>query len=59
MSENALIKISEMLKEFADILVELFGRMQEDDYKYFDLVRKHAELQVQYERLEREKDQIE
>ena len=49
----------ELAIELTNIFVKLTDKIKEDDHKYFDLVRKLAELQVQYEKLEKEKEQIE
>ena len=49
----------ELAEELTDLFVELTEEIKEDDYKYFELVRKHAELEVRYEKLEKEKDLLE
>ena len=68
MTEQLLEKLSKKLTEVYDleldteltnIFVELTEKIKEDDYKHFNLVRKLVELQVRYEKLEKEKDRIE
>ena len=68
MTEQLLEKLSKKLTEVYDleldteltnIFVELIEKIKEDDYKHFNLVRKLVELQVRYEKLEKEKDRIE
>ena len=68
MTETLLRKLSDKIsevydlsfaKELTDIYVELTEQIKEDDYKYFNLVKDLAELQVKYEKIKEEKDRIE
>ena len=59
MTENLSIKLSEGLRNLVDVFVDLSKQIEKDDAEYFDLVRKHAELEVKYEKLEKEKDRLE
>ena len=68
MTEQLLERLSNKLsevynlklaQELTDIFADLTDQIKEDDYKYFDLVKKHAELQVKYERMKEERDRAE
>ena len=58
--EKLCYKLSEfydkdLSEELTDICTDLIDEIKEDEHKYFDLVRKLAELQVKYENAERER----
>ena len=68
MTEKLLEKLSGKLnevydvrlaKELTDIFVNLVREVKEDNHKYFSLARKLAELQVEHEKMGREKKQAE
>ena len=68
MSEKLLEKLSnkfneiydlELNAELTDILINLVKEVKEDNRKYFSLARKLAKLQVEYEKLEKERGQVE
>ena len=59
MTENLLIKLSEGLKNLADVFIDLSRQIKKDDDEYFNLVRKYAELEVRCERIEKEAKQNE
>ena len=59
MTENLLIKLSEGLKNLADVFIDLSRQIKKDDDECFDLVRKYAELEVRCERIEKEAKQNE
>ena len=48
----------ELNAELTDILVGLVKQVKEDNRKYFSLVIKLAKLQVEYEKLEKERGQV-
>ena len=67
-SERLLEKLSGKLNEVHDpklqeeltnILTNLVKEVKEDNYEYFRLVRKLAELEMELERVEKEKKQAE
>ena len=68
MSEKLLEKLSgklnevydlELQEELTNIFVNLVREVKEDNHKYFSLTRKLAELQVEHEKMGREKEQAE
>ena len=68
MSEKLLEELSgklnevydpELQEELTNIFVNLVREVKEDNHKYFSLVRKLAELQVERERVEKERGQAE
>ena len=68
MSEKFLEKLSgklnkvydpELQEELTNIFVNLVKEVKEDNHKYFSLVRKLAELEMELERVEKEREQAE
>ena len=68
MSEKLLEKLSgklnkvydpELQEELTNIFVNLVKEVKEDNHKYFSLVRKLAELEMELERVEKEREQAE
>ena len=49
----------ELNAELTDIFANLVRQVKEDNRKYFSLAKKLAKLQVEYERLEKERGQVE
>ena len=49
----------ELNAELTDIFVKLTDQIKEDDRKYFSLAKKLAKLQVQWEKLKKERGQVE
>ena len=68
MSEKLLEKLSgklnevydpELQEELTNIFINLVKEVKEDNHKYFSLVRKLAELQVEHEETKKERGQAE
>ena len=49
----------ELAEELTDIFVDLTDQIKEDDHKYFNLVKKLAKLQIEYEKMKEEKERQE
>ena len=49
----------ELAEELTDIFVDLTDQIREDDYRYFNLAKKLAELQMRYEKMKEEKERQE
>ena len=65
MSEKTLRKLSdrisevynlELVKELSEIFIDLTKEIKEDEYKYFNLVRELAELEIEYEKIKKERE---
>ena len=68
MTETLLEKLSdeitevynlELAKELTDIFVDLVDQIKEDDYRYFNLVKKLAKLEIEKGKIKEEKERQE